>query len=463
MADFEDLTEKKFGELKVVALHSKKPRVHWLAKCDKGNERICTAYKLKSGRTYKCHECDCNPTPPKINKKPKKSQKEVEKVFRNLGWKLLSGQYITSDSKFQLKCLKCGAEKELVWYRREANAQCVECYYKAMIDELYQRVLDKATSINVTVLTPRQEFENERTMLDLKCKATHQVYQTRWCTFKHATKAMIDLNGQSHVEKEIVEWLREEGFEVEENTKLINSYEIDVLVGNVGIELHGLYWHSYEKKGSTYHWKKFKVARSQDIQLIQIWEDEWLNKQEIVKSIILQKLGSPRIERIFGRKTEIKELNHKEASGFLDYHHLQGTTTFYKAWGLLYENELVMVATLSHHHRGGDAKVLSRVCTKQMTSIIGGLSKLLKKFPTPLISWSDNRISWGNAYEKLGFVNDGELRPDYQYFKGKRRFGKQSMRKTSEERKTRKTEFELREEQGYSRIFDAGKIRWIKP
>lgn len=462
MAKFEDLTGMQFGELKVVALHTKEPRTQWLTRCSKGTERISTAYKLKSGRTYKCVGCDCNPTTPEIKKKPTKSKKEVEKEFKRLGWNLISGEYITSDSKFQIECAKCKSQKELVWYRREANSNCVICYYDSMIDDLYQRILEKASSINVSVLTPREEFQNERTMLQLKCKATNQLYQTRWVTLKNSDKAMIDLVGQSHMEKEIVTWLIKEGYEVKENIKLVNGQEVDILVGKIGIELHGLYWHSHEKKGSTYHWKKFKIAQSQDIQLIQIWEDEWLEKQNIVKSIILQKLGNFSIKRIFGRKTEIKEVSFRECSSFLNDHHLQGTTNFFKSWGLYYLDELVMVATLSHHHRGGETKVLSRVCTKQMTSVVGGLSKLLKKFPTPLISWSDNRISWGNAYEKLGFVNDGELRPDYQYFKGKKRFGKQLFRKTVEERKTDKTEYELRKEQGYERIYDAGKIRWLK-
>ena len=43
--------------------------------------------------------------------------------------------------------------------------------------------------------------------------------------------------------------------------------------------------------------------------------------------------------------------------------------------------------------------------------------KQLKKQNLTISTFSDNRFSEGNLYEKLGFVKESEVRPDYWYFK----------------------------------------------
>jgi predicted acetyltransferase len=98
--------------------------------------------------------------------------------------------------------------------------------------------------------------------------------------------------------------------------------------------------------------------------------------------------------------------------------------------------------------------------------IHGIWSKLLKVFcqeysPTSIVSFSDNRLFSGGVYEKMGFKYDGEVPPDYYWVKGGRRFHKSSLRKRGEERTSGKTERELREAQGYRRIWDLGKKRWV--
>jgi hypothetical protein len=51
--------------------------------------------------------------------------------------------------------------------------------------------------------------------------------------------------------------------------------------------------------------------------------------------------------------------------------------------------------------------------------------------------------------------------PDYYWCKGQRRFHKSGLRKTEEEKLSGKIEAELREAQGYRKIWDLGKKRWI--
>jgi predicted acetyltransferase len=90
-------------------------------------------------------------------------------------------------------------------------------------------------------------------------------------------------------------------------------------------------------------------------------------------------------------------------------------------------------------------------------------SKLLKQFinehnPKSIVSFSDNRLFSGKVYEKMGFKFDGEVKPDYYWTINHKRFHKSKMRKP---KGCKKTETELRTEQGYSKIWDLGKKRWV--
>ena len=64
-------------------------------------------------------------------------------------------------------------------------------------------------------------------------------------------------------------------------------------------------------------------------------------------------------------------------------------------------------------------------------------------------------------YNKLGFINEESLPPDYSYFKDGIIYSKQSKKKNDIDRLTGLTERELRTKEGYCRIYDCGKIRFI--
>jgi hypothetical protein len=112
---------------------------------------------------------------------------------------------------------------------------------------------------------------------------------------------------------------------------------------------------------------------------------------------------------------------------------------------------------------------LDRLVFADGVRVVGGASKLFKALAIwainhgyyEIVSWSDNRWSEGNVYDKMGFFLEEELPPDYSYVKGDNRYSKQSLKKTSAEKLTGKTESQLRREQGYDRIWDCGKKRWV--
>jgi hypothetical protein len=103
--------------------------------------------------------------------------------------------------------------------------------------------------------------------------------------------------------------------------------EIDIYIPDrkFGIEFDGIYYHSEitGQKDKNYHNLKTQLAKQKGIFLIHIFENEWVNKQDIVKSIILSKLGIFQ-KRIYARKCIVKEIDNKIKNEFLEKNHLQG-------------------------------------------------------------------------------------------------------------------------------------------
>jgi hypothetical protein len=105
-----------------------------------------------------------------------------------------------------------------------------------------------------------------------------------------------------------------------------------------------------------------------------------MNKQEIVKSIILSKLGIFK-ERIYARKCIVKEIDNKSKNDFLNKNHIQGQDISKYKLGLFYNDELVSVMTFGQRNITGKSSFeLIRFCSKLNTQIIGGASKLFQYF-----------------------------------------------------------------------------------
>jgi hypothetical protein len=262
---------------------------------------------------------------------------------------------------------------------------------------------------------------------------------------------------------------------IENDREILNGKEIDIYVPDykLGIEFNGLYWHSEKFNNNNYHIEKTELAKSKNIQLIHIFEDEWIYKPDIVKSIIKSKLGLNN-KSIYARKCEIKEISSKESKEFLDNNHIQGNVNSSIRIGLFYENELVSLMTFGKKRvaMGGksenDEYEMYRFCNKLNTTIIGGASKLFKYFvnnykPSEVISYADRRYFDGKMYEKLGFELEGISKPNYWYCKGlerKHRFNFRKDKLISEGFDSSKTEREIMIERGYNRIYDCGNLKY---
>jgi len=268
----------------------------------------------------------------------------------------------------------------------------------------------------------------------------------------------------------IQNWL-ETIISIEKNKNFEKKFELDIFIPskNIGIDLNKLYWNSeLNGKDKNYHLNKTKFFEERGIQVIHIFEDEWIEKQEIVKSIILSKLGL--IEnKIFARKTEIKEITSKESKLFLFNNHIQGEVNSKVNLGLFYNDELVSLMTFSkpRFNKHYDWEMV-RFCNKINTNVIGGAGKLLvyfrKNYSGSIISYADRRFSQGKIYETLEFKGKKQSAPDYFYFKNgynrysRVQFQKHKLKDKLEIFDPNLTEWQNMQLNGYDRIWDCGNL-----
>lgn len=203
--------------------------------------------------------------------------------------------------------------------------------------------------------------------------------------------------------------------------------ELDIYIPekNLAIEVNGLYWHSYhpisEKvENKDRHIEKTNLAKQQGIDLIHITDWEWTNKNNIVKSILMSKLGLN--ERVFARNCEIRIVKAFEEKIFLNEYHIQGYIPSKVAVGLYYKNELISLMSIGKTRFSKLASFeLLRYCTKSNLTIVGGGSKMLKEirktFPT-LVTYCDLSKSNGNSYNKMGFTYIKDTGPGYFWTDG---------------------------------------------
>lgn len=237
-------------------------------------------------------------------------------------------------------------------------------------------------------------------------------------------------------------------------------------------EYCGLYWHSEAAgKDRDAHVLKHRECAAQHIRLYTIFEDEWKHRGQQIQDFLASQLGFV-TTRVAARKTICRPVDTRIAQDFVTAHHIQPQhRPAAYAWGLYYEDQLVSVMTFQAHHRQQSQTqsiVLSRFVSLPGYQIVGGASKLftharreLLQFYPAIISWSDNRWSNGNVYEKMGFQVDAKLPPDYAYVKGSRRINKQMCTRRKLGAAAGQTEFARATELGYIRIWDCGKTRWI--
>jgi hypothetical protein len=266
------------------------------------------------------------------------------------------------------------------------------------------------------------------------------------------------------------------------NRSVIKPKEIDFLINDYGFELNGNYWHSdyYGSKDSKYHLNKTINAHDNGVKLVHIFEDELVNKFDIVKSRVLNKLNKTK-NKIYARKTIIKKLDSNTEKIFFNETHIQGYVKSLMCFGLYHNDVLVSAMSFSKNRliskksiNDVDKFELLRFSNQLNTNVIGGFSKLLNYFKKSvgsgtIYTYSDirwNGLNIENVYTKNGFNFIKKTPPNYWYVNTKNfieRHHRFSFRKdvlVKQGFDKNKTENEIMFDRGYDRIWDCGSFKY---
>jgi len=314
------------------------------------------------------------------------------------------------------------------------------------------------------------DFKNSRTKVIITCPI-HGDFEQIPTSHINGYGCYKCGNNLSKNEINILNYIKGLGFNpIHKDRRLLKNKEIDILIPElkIAIEYNGLYWHSEEYLDIEYHLTKTELCESLGYKLIHVFEDEWLFKQEIVKSRLNNVLGIS--NKIPARKCIIKSVDNKTKKEFLEKNHIQGSSKSKVDIGLFFDDELVSIMTF------GKRPVLSkheweliRFCNKLNVSVVGGASKLFKHFiknykPNEIVSYADRRWSEGNLYKKLNFSHIHNTKPNYFYVINKKRenrFKYQKHKLIKDGYDENMSEHEIMLSRGIYRVYDSGNMKFI--
>jgi DNA-directed RNA polymerase subunit M/transcription elongation factor TFIIS len=384
----------------------------------------------------------------------------------------IHGEFETVPSKHlhrNFGCPKCGIEKRST--SRKNDVQDVINTFK----EIHGNKYDYSKFEYINFYTPSTIICNK-----------HGEFQQN--TYNHSKGHGCPKCGNliSDKEEEIKLFIKNLGYSVTENSrKIIPPKEVDIFIPekNIAIEYDGLYWHSEKminksnRDGKAYHINKLLSAAENNIRLIQIFEDEYIYKKEIVLNRIKHILGVYE-RKIGGRQVLIKEIDNKTKNLFLNSYHIQGQDASSIKLGAFYKNELISVMTfgkkriaLGNKNIKENEYELLRFATKFGVLGQGIASKLLSHFiknydVSNVITYSDKRWNTGNLYKQLGFEYSHTSAPNYWYIEKNKRihrfnFRKQELKNKLKTFNSELTEYENMQINGYDRIWDCGNDVWV--
>lgn len=436
-----------------------------------GKDAICQqchkSVKFYSNKQKICSDC----------LKKNKKQKQIDKAKRNdpsnlicpvcgrqldnlTGYKIHVG---THEDGYQKRVFSEEARKKMsdasigkvMSEEAKEKARLTKCI-NAVGEELASILLDKDKLKN-EIEEVSKELNRKPTFFDMNNHFNCWSYAVYHAIIKARLDDLIERNSShSYEELQVLDYVKSLGFEDAHSTRqVIKPKELDIYVESkkLAIEFDGSYWHS-DATGtdSSYHLDKTIACEKQGIRLIHIFEWEWMNKQDIIKSMIRTALGLSK--KVYARKCSLIDVDSRTAARFLEANHIQGAIGSSMRLGLEYDGQLVALMTFGKSRfKKFDGVEMLRYCCKRDIEVVGGMSKLLKRSVEKfcihdVLSYCNRSKFTGKSYEKLGFKHVRDTIPSYWWISEldmKTRYQTQM-----------KNENEIMRSKGYAKTYDCG-------
>ena len=419
------------------------------------------------------------------NENKNKDRKITLEKFIERADKKHNGKYDYSQVKYKtlydtvdIICPKHGLYKQVARYHLNGYG-CTQC----AIDESklkLEEFIKKAKSIHGDKYDySKVKYENSYTDVKITCPVHGEFLQTpgthlKGCGCPKCGKIVSD--SKEEIYQFVCNLVGSENV-IRNDREVLEGKEIDIYIPSlkVGIEYNGVIWHS-EKfgKGKDYHISMLNKAIEKGVKLIQIFEDEYIDHQNIVFGKIRHILGFDKyLGKVYGRKCDVMEIDKKTAFRFLEVNHIQSNIQSSVYIGAYYEGELVGVMSFLREKEGyWNLTRFATDITKLCCGVGGKIySYFLKEYnPVYVKSFADRRWTMNmedNLYTKMGFVLDEVLKPDYRYvekgtYERKHKFG---FRKQKLSRKyglpLDMTETEMCDAIGAHKVWDCGLLKYV--
>lgn len=316
-------------------------------------------------------------------------------------------------------CPECGAEYARTW--RKGN-------WKHFVEESKQRFGDVYDFINI-----EDEYENSHSKIHIKCKKCENIFPKIACD--HLTSPFGGCHhcygNTSSSELEIgkfVQTLVGDDEVLFGDRTILKGKELDIFIPakNIAIEFDGLRYHNDSTKSKNYHLSKTKECEKCKIKLIHIFEDEWVYKKDIVKSIVSSLFNTYQVV-LTTENCQIKSIDSEKSNNFLRLNDIHGETDSNINYGLIYNGDIVSIMCFKEYTHG--EYELNRFCSKLNTNILNSELILFNKFviekhPNSVLFIYDKRNYNINLGKKIGFKMNTITPPDYFYVKKDKRIKK---------------------------------------
>jgi predicted small secreted protein len=387
-------------------------------------------------------------------------------------------EFYNLDSLLNIVCKRCNNSFQLKARIHSINkVGCSACNHKVGGEKLrlnQKDFIDRCKEIHKDLCDYSKAIYTKGVdKIDVKCCKCNNIFAPT------AHNHLYDKSGcpecaktSSKEEKEIANFIKSIyiGNIIENSRNIISPFEIDIYVPdkNFAIEYNGLFWHTTDYIEKNKHETKTKRCANNDIKLFHIFSDEWINKSEIIKSMIKYRLGLVD-QKIAARKCEFQILNKKEGEKFFNQSHISGNVQANIYLGLKYEDEIVCCLSLKkpiQKKYGENILEIARFANKLNTNVQGGFQKLFEKAKeharnlniVHILTYSDLRFGDGKVYELAGFKYLGETDLDYWYTDGTKREFRFKYRADKENGLTEK---QVAENAGVQKIYGCGSKIWL--
>jgi hypothetical protein len=185
--------------------------------------------------------------------------------------------------------------------------------------------------------------------IEIICDKGHTFYQSpdELLNAKHGC-TVCACAGISKQEKEVFNFVSKYYDCQQNNRKLLGGKELDIYIPliKVGIEYNGIYWHSDDKIKSS-HFDKLNLTSDKNIHLIHIYENDWLNRKEIVENKLRDnlKIKESSYTEVNFCNVDVKEENTEEVINLYNNSTLEQYIDKLGYYSMRLNNEIIGIAS----------------------------------------------------------------------------------------------------------------------